>query len=120
MRSKLAEAEERRKQLSEEKMKVVRETTGLERHNRMRSASATRREAHYSATVEKRQRQLQEMRDRLKEKHKKHDMVRLKQQLNSEQNGVESGHHVDAAAGGGPGSSGGALALRDKDTFFDD
>ena len=46
----------------------------------MRSASATRREAHYSATLEKRQAQLQEMRDKLREKHKKHDMIRLKQQ----------------------------------------
>ena len=59
MRARLEEAEERRKAQSEAKLKVVRETTGLERHNRMRSASATRREAHYSATVEKRQKQLQ-------------------------------------------------------------
>ena len=60
MRARLEEAEERRKAQSEAKLKVVRETTGLERHNRMRSASATRREAHYSATLEKRQQQLQE------------------------------------------------------------
>jgi hypothetical protein len=59
MRGRLAEAEERRRQQSEAKLKTVRETTGLERHNRMRSASATMREAHYSATVDKRQRQLQ-------------------------------------------------------------
>ena len=59
MRARLEEAEERRKAQSEAKLKAVRETTGLERHNRMRSASATRREAHYSATVEKRQKQLQ-------------------------------------------------------------
>ena len=51
MRARLEEAEERRKAQSEAKLKVVRETTGLERHNRMRSASATRREAHYSATL---------------------------------------------------------------------
>jgi hypothetical protein len=35
----------------------------------------------FSATVAKRQQQLQEMRDKLKEKHKKNDMVKLKQQL---------------------------------------
>ena len=80
MRARLEEAEERRRAQSEAKLKAVRETTGLERHGRMRSASATRREAHYSATLEKRQQQLQEMRDKLREKHKKHDMIRLKQQ----------------------------------------
>ena len=157
MRARLEEAEERRKAQSEAKLKVVRETTGLERHNRMRSASATRREAHYSATLEKRQQQLQEsgqqkqililntvtkikpfekqielgggihatspypflahlylqeMRDKLREKHKKHDMIRLKQQLNSERAGVvESGGSALNASGD---------FRENKDHFFDD
>jgi len=78
---KLAEAEVRRKELEEEKVNNVMERSGLERHGRMRSASAYKREQQYSATVAKRQQQLQEMRDRLKEKHKKNDMVKLKKQL---------------------------------------
>merc|ERR1711879_529000 len=76
LETKLAEAELRRKELEEEKVKTV-----LERHGRMRSASAMRREQQYSATVAKRQAQLQEMRDKLKEKHKKNDMIKLKKQL---------------------------------------
>ena len=77
----MAEAELRRKELEEEKVKTVLERSGLERHGRMRSASAMRREQLYSATVAKRQAQLQEMRDKLKEKHKKNDMIKLKKQL---------------------------------------
>ena len=78
---KLAEAELRRKELEDEKVKNVLERSGLERHGRMRSASAMRREQLYSATVAKRQQQLQDMRDKLKEKHKKNDMIKLKKQL---------------------------------------
>ena len=81
LETKLAEAELRRKELEEEKVKTVLERSGLERHGRMRSASAMRREQQYSATVAKRQAQLQEMRDKLKEKHKKNDMIKLKKQL---------------------------------------
>lgn len=79
--ARLALAEERRKAQEEEKVKSVLERSGLERHGRMRTASARRRENKYTATVAKRQAQLQEMRDKLKEKHKKNDMVRLKHQL---------------------------------------
>ena len=81
MSARLAEAEERRRHNTEEKMKQVLERSGVERHGRMRSASALRRENRYSEAVNKRQSQLQEMRDKLKEKHKKNDMVRLKAQL---------------------------------------
>ena len=81
LETKLAEAELRRKELEEEKVKTVLERSGLERHGRMRSASAMKREQQYSATVAKRQAQLQEMRDKLKEKHKKNDMIKLKKQL---------------------------------------
>ena len=88
---KLAEAEVRRKELEEEKVKTVLERSGLERHGRMRSASAYRREQAYSATVAKRQQQLQEMRDRLKEKHKKNDMIKLKKQLQFSGSGAASG-----------------------------
>ena len=56
---KLAEAEVRRKELEEEKVNNVMERSGLERHGRMRSASAYKREQQYSATVAKRQQQLQ-------------------------------------------------------------
>ena len=47
----------------------------------MKSASAYERQKQYSATVAKRQQQLKEIRDRLKDKHRKNDMVRLKKQL---------------------------------------
>ena len=40
LETKLAEAELRRKELQEEKVKQVMEHSGLERHGRMRSASA--------------------------------------------------------------------------------
>ena len=40
LETKLAEAEIRRKELQEEKVKQVMEHSGLERHGRMRSASA--------------------------------------------------------------------------------
>ena len=63
------------------------ERSGLERHGRMRSASALRREGAYSATVAKRTLQLQEMRDKLKEKHRKNDMLRLKHQLTAGDDG---------------------------------
>ena len=56
---KLAEAEVWRKELEEEKVNNVMERSGLERHGRMRSASAYKREQQYSATVAKRQQQLQ-------------------------------------------------------------
>ena len=81
LEKKLAQAELRRKELEEEKVKNVLERSGVERHGRMRSASAYKREQQYSATVAKRQQQLQEMRDKLKEKHKKNDMIKLKKQL---------------------------------------
>ena len=81
LEAKLAEAELRRKELEEEKVKTVLERSGLERHGRLRTASAMRREQNFSATVAKRQQQLQEMRDRLKEKHKKNDMIKLRKQL---------------------------------------
>ena len=42
LETKLAEAELRRKELQEEKVKQVMDHTGLERHGRMRSASAYR------------------------------------------------------------------------------
>ena len=83
----------RRKELEEEKVKTVMERTGLERHSRLRSASAYKREQLYSATVAKRQQQLQEMRDRLKEKHKKNDMIKLKKQLQFA--GTESGFRME-------------------------
>ena len=78
---KLAVAEERRKAAEEERVKTVLERSGLERHGRMKSASAYERQKQYSATVAKRQQQLKEIRDRLKDKHRKNDMVRLKKQL---------------------------------------
>ena len=78
---KLAIAEERRKAAEEEKVKTVLERSGLERHGRMKSASAYERQKQYSATVAKRQQQLKEIRDRLKDKHRRNDMVRLKKQL---------------------------------------
>ena len=78
---KLAIAEERRKAAEEEKVKTVLERSGLDRHGRMKSASAYERQKQYSATVAKRQQQLKEIRDRLKDKHRKNDMVRLKKQL---------------------------------------
>merc|ERR1712141_64058 len=98
LETKLAEAELRRKELQEEKVKQVMDHTGLERHGRMRSASAYRREQLYSATVAKRQIQLQEMRDKLKEKHRKNDMIKLKKQLQ-----FDSGYNVEGltTAGGG-------------------
>ena len=74
---KLAVAEERRKAAEEEKVKTVLERSGLERHGRMKSASAYERQKQYSATVAKRQQQLKEIRDRLKDKHRKNDMARL-------------------------------------------
>lgn len=112
LETKLAEAELRRKELEEEKVKMVLERSGLERHGRMRSASGYKREQLYSATVQKRQLKLQEMRDRLKEKHKKNDMIKLKKQLqfsgndtyynNGHINGMDSGfkmeHGLTAAA----------------------
>ena len=55
LEAKLAEAELRRKELEEEKVKIVLERSGLERHGRMRSASAYKREQQFSATVAKRQ-----------------------------------------------------------------
>ena len=78
---KLAIAEERRKAAEEEKVKTVLERSGFERNGRMKSASAYERQKQYSATVAKRQQQLKEIRDRLKDKHRKNDMVRLKKQL---------------------------------------
>ena len=101
--ARLAMAEERRKAQEEEKVKLVLERSGLERHGRMRSASARRREDKYSATVAKRQAQLQEMRDKLKDKHKKNDMVRLKHQLMTDSMQVINNkdkmirHHSNAA-----------------------
>ena len=58
----------------------------------------SRREQLYSATVAKRQIQLQEMRDKLKEKHRKNDMIKLKKQLQ-----FDSGYNVEGltTAGGG-------------------
>ena len=90
LETKLAEAELRRKELEEEKVKHVMERSGLERHGRMRSASAYKREQAYSATVAKRQLQLQEMRDKLKEKHRKNDMIKLKKQLQ-----FDTGHRME-------------------------
>jgi hypothetical protein len=60
------------------------------------------------------------MRDKLKEKHKKHDMVRLKAQINSEHTGVESGNSMSAAAAMNGGGGGGGGGDRAKDNFFDD
>ena len=112
---KLAEAELRRKELEEEKVKTVLERSGLERHGRMRSASANRREQAYSATVAKRQQQLQEMRDRLKEKHKKNDMIKLKKQLqygssHGSGSGLDSGFRMEGVAATGAAAT----------DFFDD
>ena len=104
MALRLAEAEERRKAQAEEKVKQVIERSGIEKHENRRSASAMRRERKFSASMAKRQAQLQEMRDKLKEKHKKNDMVRLKHQLMNNEMGstMESGLE------------------REKDHFFDD
>ena len=139
---KLAIAEERRKAAEEEKVKTVLERSGLERHGRMKSASAYERQKQYSATVAKRQQQLKEIRDRLKDKHRKNDMVRLKKQLehsdsptrttmesgspsmikhtavkieHNDTNSLMSKMHpaIAAAAGGGIGNGGG-------NNFFDD
>ena len=79
---KLAIAEARRKAVEEEKVKIVLERSGIEKHGRLKSASQYERQKMYSATVEKRQKQLQEIRDRLKDKHRQNDMKRLKKQLN--------------------------------------
>ena len=49
----------------------------------------------------KRQQQLQDMRDKLKEKHKKNDMVKLKQQLLNDSLNMESGNGIAIADGGG-------------------
>ena len=62
---KLAVAEARRKELSEEKVKSVLERTGLQRQERLKSASQYERQKIFSASVEKRQKQLQDIRDRL-------------------------------------------------------
>lgn len=102
LESRLAEAEERRKAVEEEKVNKVVERSGIERHGRLRSASAMRREQKYSATVAKRQTQLQDMRDKLKEKHKKNDMIRLKKQLQNDTPLMESG------------------SFKHSDNFFDD
>ena len=65
-----------------------------------------RRDASYSATVAKRQLQLQEMRDKLKDKHKKDDLARLRQNLamgdGHSHSSMESGfsHGVTGAGGG--------------------
>ena len=48
LETKLAEAEIRRKELQEEKVKQVMEHSGLERHGRMRSASAYKYVPNYS------------------------------------------------------------------------
>lgn len=112
---KLAEAELRRKELEEEKVKSVLERSGLERHGRMRSASAMRREQLYSATVAKRQQQLQDMRDKLKEKHKKNDMIKLKKQLTFG-GGSGSGSLMDS----GYRMEGMAAAAGAYHDFFDD
>ena len=64
---KLAVAEARRKELSEEKVKSVLERTGLQRQERLKSASQYERQKIFSASVEKRQKQLQDIRDRLVE-----------------------------------------------------
>ena len=113
LEAKLAEAELRRKELEEEKVKQVLERSGVERHGRMRSASAMKREQLYSATVAKRQQQLQEMRDKLKEKHKKNDMIKLKKQLqlgsSGNSNYLENGFRME-----------GILANGNHNDFFDD
>ena len=109
LETRLADAEERRRAAEEEKVKAVLERSGLERHGRLRSASALRRERKYSATVAKRQQQLQDMRDKLKEKHRRAEMVRLKHNLLNESLNMESG-----GFGGGKGDQ------RNADNFFDD
>lgn len=102
LESRLAEAESRRKAVEEERVKNVLERSGLERHGRMRSASALRRDNKYSATVANRQQQLQQMRDKLKEKHKKNDYIRLKKELKNDTPLMESGN------------------FKSSDHFFDD
>jgi len=97
----LAEAESRRKELEESKVKSVIERSGLERHSKLRSASALRRENKYSATVAKRQAHLQDLKDKLKDKHKKNEMVKLKQSLLNDS--IQSGRFEEI-----------------KDGFFDD
>ena len=74
----------------------------------MRSASAYKREQQYSATVANRQKQLQEMRDKLKEKHRKNDMIKLKKQLQFESDGYKMDGTQGITAGNGNGD------------FFDD
>merc|ERR1719245_2246149 len=81
---KLATAEARRKELSEEKVKSVLERSGLERQERLKSASQYERQKIFSASVEKRQKQLQDIRDRLKDKHRQNDMKRLKKKIYNE------------------------------------
>ena len=104
--------------MEEEKVKTVLERSGVDRHGRMRSASAYKREQQYSATVAKRQQQLQEMRDRLKEKHKKNDMIKLKKQLqfgSASNANYDSGFKMEGITSTGVGGPG--LTSHD---FFDD
>lgn len=112
---KLAIAEERRKAAEEEKLKTVLERSGLERHGRLRSASAYERQKQFSATLAKRQHQLQEIRDRLKDKHKKNDMIRLKKQLVAADSptplhrSLNSSQHLMASAAATATAGGGVL-----------
>jgi len=81
---KLAIAEARRKELSEEKVKNVIERSGFDRQERLKSASKYERQKLFSASIEKRQKQLQEIRDRLKDKHRQNDMKRLRKKIQDE------------------------------------
>ena len=50
--------------MSEEKVKNVIERSGFDRQERLKSASKYERQKLFSASIEKRQKQLQEIRDR--------------------------------------------------------
>ncbi|XP_040564682.1 uncharacterized protein [Lepeophtheirus salmonis] len=98
----LATAETRRKAAEEEKIEKCREICGIERNGKSRLESATRKEQRYSASIAKRQMHLQEIRDKLKQKHKKHEFKRLK-------NNLRNGSPLERRDGG-----------REESHFFDD
>ena len=87
IKERLALAEDRRLSQNAQRIQHVIEHTGLDRHSRQKSASSVKRQERYSATLVKRQEQLQQIRDKIKEKNKKGDMIRLKHQLVNGLNG---------------------------------
>ena len=114
--------------MEEEKLKTVMERSGLERNGRLKSASTYERQKQFSATVAKRQQQLQEIRDRLKDKHKKNDMVRLKKQLVQADSptpvhrSLNSSHHLvpETSLSDGVIASKNGIEVGGNSGFFDD